>query len=306
MRYFIITVDTEGDDQWGHASSGTAPTENARFIPRFQSLCEEHGMVPTYLVDYEMAADRRFTDFIKYKVSNGLCETGVHVHAWNTPPEHALERKYSGNPYLIEYPDDVMELKFAGTLGLIEDRIGTKALSHRAGRWVMDDRYFTLLEKYGIIADCSFTPGISWARTEGATRMGCDYSGSRRDAHLVGRVLEIPMTIRHFGHYIKGGHLLHMARTAVKGGNIWFRPAISSKGEMLFLLDKISEEPDTDYIEFMVHSSELMPGGSPYFKTEEDIDRLYSIMSEIFSKAAEAGYKGISLSGYAESKIKGL
>src|SRR5262249_27520587 len=58
---FLITIDTEGDDIWGHPDRIT--TENSRFLPRFQRLCQEHGFKPTYLVNYEMAIDPRFQEF---------------------------------------------------------------------------------------------------------------------------------------------------------------------------------------------------------------------------------------------------
>ena len=41
--YFLITIDTEGD--------GTNP-ENARFLPRFQKLCEQFLFKPTYLTNF--------------------------------------------------------------------------------------------------------------------------------------------------------------------------------------------------------------------------------------------------------------
>lgn len=31
-----------------------------------------------------------------------------------------------------------------------------------------------------------------------------------------------------------------------------------------------------DYVEYMLHSSEYMPGGSPTFQNERDIERLYA------------------------------
>ncbi|MGA2435033.1 MAG: hypothetical protein ABSG25_07075, partial [Bryobacteraceae bacterium] len=51
---FLITIDTEGDNAWARSSSVT--TENARWLPRFQAACERHGVVPSYLTNYEMAA----------------------------------------------------------------------------------------------------------------------------------------------------------------------------------------------------------------------------------------------------------
>ena len=61
MRSFLITIDTEGDDIWSRRSS--IETRNASFLPRFQSLCENYGLKPTYLVNFEMANDRGFVEF---------------------------------------------------------------------------------------------------------------------------------------------------------------------------------------------------------------------------------------------------
>jgi hypothetical protein len=34
----------------------------------------------------------------------------------------------------------------------------------------------------------------------------------------------------------------------------------------------------------MLHSSELMPGGSPTFRTDSDIERLYEYLEALFEK----------------------
>ncbi|MDR8263551.1 deacetylase, partial [Acinetobacter baumannii] len=48
---FLITIDTEGDNLWQKHDSIT--TENARYLPRFQQLCEKYGFKPVYLTNYE-------------------------------------------------------------------------------------------------------------------------------------------------------------------------------------------------------------------------------------------------------------
>ena len=81
---------------------------------------------------------------------------------------------------------------------------------------------------------------------------------------------------------------------------MWLRPYRKSLNELLFLSNHVKDEGE-DYLEFMIHSSELMPGGSPYFKSEEEIELLYSIMQEYFGWISENGYKGASLSDYIVS-----
>ena len=55
-----------------------------------------------------------------------------------------------------------------------------------------------------------------------------------------------------------------------------------------------------DYVMFMLHSSELMPGGSPTFQTEGGIEILYEHLKIIFSEISQY-YEGIGLESYAKS-----
>ena len=65
----------------------------------------------------------------------------------------------------------------------------------------------------------------------------------------------------------------------------WLRPNGSNLTSMLRILD-IAISQDRPYVEFMTHSSELMPGGSPYFPTVESVEKLYRDLNELFSKVA--------------------
>ena len=56
-----------------------------------------------------------------------------------------------------------------------------------------------------------------------------------------------------------------------------------------------AEKHNSPYIEFMLHSSELMPSGSPYYKDENSIELLYKDLDSLFSFLKNKGYKGICL-----------
>ena len=298
MKYFIITVDTEGDNLWAYHDGDEVKTENTQAIPRFQELCENFGFKPVYLTNYEMICDDRFVEYIKPKAGAGLCEVGIHVHAWNNPPYFELKSEYNGNPYLIVYPYEMMRDKFAMTYNLIKERIGQVPVSHRAGRWVMDDNYFKLLKEFGILVDCSFTPFVSWKNSPGKTvNGGCDYSFVKPSAHVINDVLEVPMSIRKL-HYIGKGSIKSKIKTMLKGGVVWLRPAISTLNEMKLLGNRISHEKNSNYLEFMIHSSELMVGGSPYFKNEDALERLYYNMRQLFGYVRTLGYQGATLNEY--------
>ena len=79
----------------------------------------------------------------------------------------------------------------------------------------------------------------------------------------------------------------------------WIRPNQYSSlniKEMKKVIDLCNN--DNHCIMFMIHSSELMPGGSPTFKSEQDIERLYSIIESIFKYVKDSGYIGMTLRDY--------
>lgn len=300
-RYFIITIDTESDNQW--ISNSKLTTDNSRYIPRFQNLCEKYGFKPVYLTDYTMANDDYYIDYIREKSNSGLCEVGMHLHAWDTPPITDYNNG-GGKPYLIEYPDEVMYEKISAITEILEQRLKTKMVSHRAGRWALDKRYIDLLEKLGYRADCSVTPGINWSKFVGKESGGSNYSASKSEPHFLTekkQLLEVPMTIKKLKMPFKiktksPKALLKSAYHSVCGKNIWLRPSVSTPEEIDMLLNT-PEIKSGNYIEFMMHSSEFMPGGSPYFKDDAAIEKLYSELDVLFEKISSS-YRGITLKDF--------
>lgn len=57
-----------------------------------------------------------------------------------------------------------------------------------------------------------------------------------------------------------------------------------------------------DYVEFMLHSSEFMPGGSPTFKTQQDIEGLYRELEQLFDWLHSLTV-GKTLAEYYQDKI---
>ena len=300
-KYFIITVDTEGDNLWGYKKGDVINTENAKSIPRFQNLCELYAFKPVYLTNYEMLCDDDYIGYIRAKEQDGLCEVGLHLHAWNTPPLYSLKATYSGNSYLIEYPDEIMREKFNTLYNLFLDKLGHKPFSHRAGRWIMDERYFKLLEEFNVPVDCSVTPHLNWNHTYGETMVGVDYSTAKEGCHMVGGVLEIPMTIIP-NRCPMSNSILRNIKTVLKGNVLQLRPAICSLKEMKYIVDKCRNNLQVDYIMFMLHSSELMVGGSPYFRTIRSIEDEFSVINEIFAYAKSMGYVGVTLKEYYDAR----
>lgn len=304
-KKFLITIDTEGDNLWAWREGDPIRTENTLYLPRFQTLCEGYGMKPVYLSNYEMLSDERFCAFAKEKQDKGLCEIGMHLHAWNCPPlEETLTPRRDcvpGAAYLIEYSEKAMEEKIRFMTDLITEKTGLPPVSHRAGRWATNDVYFRLLQKYGYKIDCSVTPRLDWSSHPGCSPEsgGSDYRRSPDTPYTIpGTALtEYPVTVYQDHRIYLPDHLTpkNIARSLVhakRGNLLWLRPNGNNLKECLGVMERSAGEADKSYVMFMLHSSELMPGGSPAFRDEGAIEHLYRELNAIFARAQSLGYVG--------------
>ena len=302
--YLLVTIDTEADNQW--SPTPTSTTHNARFLPRFQELCERYGFRPTYLTDYRMASCPTFKEFAADLLRRGVGEIGMHLHAWDSPPHFPLtEDDARYHPYLIEYPEEVIEEKVRFLTALLEDTYGTRMVSHRAGRWGLDRTYVRALLRHGYRVDCSVTPHVSWRAHRGDPKGqgGPDYrTFPTRPYYLdpddirrpgASPLLELPMTILR-GRFV-GAFLRSRAEplpVRVRAGvewlfsPLWFRPRGRNLRQLLHILHwgVRAKQP---YLQFMLHSSELMPGGSPRFPTGRSIEALYANLEQLFAAARD-------------------
>ena len=298
---FLITIDTEGDDLWARPRQIT--TRNAAFLPRFQQLCERHGLRPTWLTNHEMASCPVYREFARDVLVRNAGEIGMHLHAWNSPPivpRTADDLRYQ--PFLIEYPDEVMREKITRLTRLLEDTFDRPMRSHRAGRWALDARYARMLATLGYTSDCSVTPTISWRHTTGAPdgTGGADYRAFPCEPYLMdldhierpgaGPLLQVPMTTRQA--YPRAAAMMPAALQRgplrrLASARLWLRPRGGNRADMLRLARRGISEGWT-HLEFMLHSSEFMPGGSPTFPTERDVETLYDDLGELFEVVAGA------------------
>lgn len=296
MKKFIITVDTEGDNLWEWKPGDNITGENARYIERFQTLCEKYRYKPVYLVNCEMAQSDILVDTLKERAENGLCEIGMHLHAWNTPPEYSLPNNYDGCPYITEYPEDVIRKKHEYLYRLIVDRFGIAPVSYRAGRWATNECLFKVLDELGFLVDCSITPQIKHKSVGMSVSCGNDYRNEKYRIKRLGKnLIEVPMTTvlaRNFNGVNIKNRLSHF----IKGEELWLRPAVCSYEEMIKTIKSV-ERYNEGFLELMIHSSELMPGCNPYCKTEEDIEKMYRKTEQIF-RYVSGSYEGSTLREY--------
>jgi hypothetical protein len=295
-------MDAEGDNLWAEPDRVT--TENARYVSRFQSLSERHGFKPTWLTNYEMAESPIFHEFGRDVLQRGTGEIGMHLHAWDSPP--VSDGGPKGQAYLIEYPEDVMRAKIGFMTERLQQRFERKTISHRAGRWAMDSRYARLLVAHGYRVDCSVTPHVSWAHILGdpAGAGGTDYRSfpshpyfidlDRIDREGSSPLLEVPVSIVKGFTASRDLRDLEQRQSAGRPSSMaWLRPDGRNLDSMRQIL-RLALDEQWPCVELALHSSELMPGGSQTFQTENDIEALYHDLEALFSEAAER-FSGMTL-----------
>lgn len=259
-----------------------------------------------------MIAAPQFVQFAQSVLAAGTAEIGMHLHAWDSPPLVPLTTDdLALQPYLFEYPTAVMREKIHALTATLEDTLGVKMVSHRAGRWGLDERYAELLLDEGYTVDCSVTPLLSWREELGDPdgSGGPDYREfprhpywlDPRDVSKPGTspLLEVPLTVVafwpqavrdvvsssvHLPRPLAG--LVHVARRAV--GRfvpevVWLRPNGRNAAHLRRVVRRVAGER-LPYAEFALHSSELMPGGSPTFPTERSIEGLYATLEDLFAE----------------------
>jgi hypothetical protein len=324
----LITIDAEEDNAWSEGAS--ISTENIHSIPRFQALCEEHGYQPTYLATEPVLLDRTFVDVLNVALADGRAEIGVHLHPWSCGPQAAGA---SGDRVAHVYPHEIavadFEAKLTRHVALVQECFARQPLSYRAGRWGFDARQISPLLKCGIRIDCSVTPHVSWRQHLGSPdgSGGPDFRGAplrpywldRNDACLPGgsELLELPMTVLYargpFASWEGAWQQLDGIRYAPLGKAFaklgWmprlFRPLPGATLEDLLRMQHCAARLGLPYVMLMLHSSELMPGGSPYFPDDAAVERLYYKLEGLFLSLRKAGLEGATLSDFAKPYLAG-
>jgi len=309
MKKMIITVDTEGDNLWNVRMTpggfSQITTKHAGKLDRFQILCEKYNYIPTYLTNYEMSQAKPFVVMAKSAMKSGKAEIGMHMHAWNSPPIYNLRYTGKSKPYLGDYARNIQAEKMKYLTKTLEDVFQTDITSFRNGRWYIDEYTVFCLKKLGFLVDCTITPSVSWREQKGNHIYGTDnskcqlrgaYMMSGKNIHKKGHsgIYEVPPTIL---------RKTSLSQSGIRTSSIWLRPNRDNLSDMLWIVNKIKKHPFIDYVEFMIHSSELVEGENPTFRSSREIEKLYSDLDVLFSEISR-DFKGIGLTNYVKEKYK--
>ena len=185
---------------------------------------------------------------------------------------------------------------------------GRRPTSHRAGRWAFDATYARILIEEGYTADCSITPHVCWRFCKGdpAKRGGTDYTSFPESPYYldptdIGRpgdspLLELPVSVIETRRYPAPVEALRRGLAGSFFGTrvirkafpntAWLMPTGSNGSDLLRVLEVVRRQ-HRPYAQFVIHSSELMPGGSLKLPDERAIDLLYQDIEALFAAAGD-------------------
>ena len=314
MTRVLLGVDTEADDQWSAAGRDKLALRNIAELPRLQKLCDQYGVRPTYLVTYEVAKDPESRSVLRGLAREGRCEIGSHHHPWTTPPPS------DGHLFPLNLNLEQFRSQLRALTEAVGEVTGESPVSYRSGRNGFAGSHVEALESEAYTVDSSVDPFFN-ERTKG----GPSFAGARLEPYFVSgedprragasRLLEIPVTSalnRRLPHRLEAAYadftpaytfrrvlrLLRIVRP------IWLRPSYSKTEDMLWLADHLlkAKMPVANII---FHSSELIPGGSPYNSTEEDVETFYENLSTLLRFFAERGVEGRTFREFHDEWVAG-
>lgn len=284
MPYLTIGIDTESDNQWS-AESRLEPTyANIDALPRLDGLFQKCGARPTYLITYPVATESRPAETM-HRLAQGECEVGAHHHVWETPPCDPDEAR--GLPYAMQIPIERFSRQLASLTAAIGRTAGYSPVSYRSGRYGFDASHTAVLEKAGYLVDSSVHPLLYEAH-----RGGPDFVDAPLTPYLLSydsavragtsSLLEVPISaalnrslpqwmVRAYGRAPYPYHTKRVLRLARIVKTCWLRPSYSSLDDMKRLALRMVNA-NAPVLNLMFHSSEAIVGGSPYNKTQGELD----------------------------------
>ncbi len=301
---FILTIDTEADNQWDHGRKLTV--ENIKYVPRFQDLCSRHGIKPTYLVTSEVCEDPFAREIFSDYSKNDKAEIGAHLHSWTTPPfddKEGYRYNDSNHAFAHELPEHLLSEKIKYLTDQIETSFGKRPYSFRSGRFGFNENVARLLVLNSYIVDSSVTPYTKWNKHKGIPdgKGGPDFLDKTPFPYMydfdIGSLFEIPVTIlptrfplnlnnsvaRNYFSLVDSNFILKVMRKLFyQNQPLWLRPLPQMNIRLLGELIRTAMKIRLPYLVMMFHSSELMPGSSIYRTSAGSIEKLYELLEQFF------------------------
>ena len=313
--YLLVGIDTEGDNQWDAAARANQTFENIYALPRLHALFARHGVRPTYVITHPVASDARSAEVLRALLASGECEIGAHHHVWETPPcTPADVRRHA---YASTLPRAQFEAQLESLTGAIERAVGVRPVSYRSGRFGFSADHVAALERLGYRVESSVAPLFYETHKGGPEFVEAPlrpYFLAYDSAVTPGSsaVLEVPVSAglnrrlpRWLQHAYARAPRPYTTKRVLRALRLvkvrWLRPSYSSFEDMrAFARDLASAgEP---VLNLLFHSSEAIVGGSPYNRTQAELDAFCDRLERFFTCArSELGARPATFSEFRDA-----
>lgn len=271
----VVVVDTEEEFDWSApfdaASTGVA---NIACQHLAQRILDAHGVVPTYVVDYPVAATPAAAAALRAIAEGGRCDIGAHLHPWVNPPaEGPVDARHS---YPGNLPPELERRKLEALTQAIVTGFATRPVVYKAGRYGIGPATAGILRELGYAIDVSVVPHTGFSADGGP-----DFTGlPDRPFVIAPGLVELPLSV-HFAGALRGVGRQLYPRLA---GRL---PGVAAR---LGLLERLRLSPEGHRLDDMLrqtqaalaggvrlfmltyHSSTLLPGATGYVRSEADRD----------------------------------
>jgi len=293
--HLLVGIDTEGDNQWDATARVHQQFSNIYALPRLHALFARHGIRPTYVITYPVAKDSRAADVLGVLVSGGDCEIGAHHHAWETPPCTEDDRRR--HPYASMLPGAQFDRQLASLTAAIEEGIGVRPVSYRSGRFGFSATHVATLERLGYLVESSVAPLFYESHKGGPefveaplTPYFLSYDSATRPG--TSALLEVPVSCgldRPLPRMLQYAYARvprpYFTKRTLRALRIvklrWLRPSYSSLADMISLARTLTRANEP-VLNLLFHSSEAIVGGSPYNRTEAELEAFFDRLERFF------------------------
>ena len=296
--HLLVGIDTEGDNQWSAEARRNQRFENIYALPRLHALFARHGVRPTYVITHPVATDPASTEVLRQLRERGDCEIGAHHHAWETPP--CTEADIQRHPYASVLPREQFEAQLERLTTAITGAIGERPVSYRSGRFGFSADHVAGLERCGYQVESSVAPLFYESHKGGPEFVEAPlkpyflaYDAATRPGGS--SLLEVPVSAalnRQLPRFLQFAYARaprpYMTKRALRALGLlrmrWLRPSYSSLDDMIALAKDLSRGNEP-VLNLLFHSSEAIVGGSPYNRTQAELDAFCERLERFLSFA---------------------
>jgi hypothetical protein len=305
---FIVTVDTEEEFDWNAPfSKSQRSVDHISHAPAFQSLCEEFGVKPIYLVDHPIASNAKAVSILGEYADRNKASIGLHLHPWVTPP--FVEEVNRKNSYSSNLPNELEREKLLTLYDLVSSAFNVKPNIYRAGRYGAGDNSIKILAELGISFDSSVRASFDYSSDSGP-----NFALEPVNPFWIGggTQIELPVTtvfggkLRQFGQGIFDKVSNGTARGILSKTGMLERIAFTPEGipiDKSLLGIELAIEEGIGILNFSFHSPSLAPGFTPYVRNQDDLDNFYRWWRGVFEYLSRRGVRPISLEQLSDGLI---